>query len=335
MRKSAVFTVVMLSAAATSAWAQVKVDPALPDYKPTRGISGRLKSIGSDTMNNIMAHWAEGFKRVYPNVQIEIEGKGSATAPPALIAGTADFGPMSRAMEPSEIAAFKGKFDYPPAQLVTGIDMLAVFVNKDNPIAKQGLTLQQVDAIFSNTRRLGGKQDIRTWGQLGLGGQWKDKPISLYGRNAASGTYGYFKDHVLKKGDFKSSVKEQPGSAGVVQGVGSDLYAIGYSGMGYRTADVHAVPLGSGKGKMVAAEPENALKGTYPLARYLYVYVNYKPGGELRPVKQEFLKYVLSKQGQEVVVMDGFLPLPAKVAAKTRSKIGLEGETALQAAAQR
>src|SRR4029077_13154693 len=217
--------------------APVKVDPKLPDYKPVGGVSGNMKSVGSDTMNNLMALWAEGFHKHYPNVEVAVEGKGSTTAPPALIAGTAHFGPMSRPMKQAEIDKFEEKFGYKPTGLATSIDMLAVYVHKDNPI--KSLTLPQLDAIFSKTRKAGYAKDITTWGDLGLEGEWADKPISLYGRNSASGTYGFFKEHVLLNGDFKDSVKEQPGSSSVVQGVASDRYAIGYSGIGYKTADVN------------------------------------------------------------------------------------------------
>jgi len=302
--------------------AQVKVDPKLPDYKPVGGVSGNLKSIGSDTMNNLMALWAEGFHKIYPNIEVEIEGKGSTTAPPALIAGTAHFGPMSRPMKEAEINKFQAKFGYKPTALATSIDMLAVYVHKDNPI--KSLTLQQVDAIFSSTRKGGYQQEIRTWGDLGLTGEWADKPISLYGRNSASGTYGFLKEHVLLNGDYKDSVKEQPGSSSVVQGVASDKYAMGYSGIGYKTADVRAVPLAkSAKAKAIAAEPENAYTGEYPLARFLYIYVNYKPQSQLDPLRREFIKYIFSKQGQKDVVKDGYFPITSRIAAKALSSVGI------------
>ncbi|MGQ9505832.1 MAG: PstS family phosphate ABC transporter substrate-binding protein [Thermogutta sp.] len=302
--------------------AQVQVDPQLPDYKPVQGISGNLKSVGSDTMNNLMTLWAEGFRRFYPNVQIEIEGKGSSTAPPALIAGTAHFGPMSRAMKGAEIDQFEARYGYKPVALVTAIDMLAVYVNKDNPL--KGLTLQQVDAIFSKTRRGGYPQDIRTWGQLGLTGVWAQQPISLYGRNSASGTYGFFKEHALFGGDYKDEVKEQPGSSSVVQGVASDRYAIGYSGIGYKTADVRALPLAAdANSPFVPAEPDHAYTGDYPLARFLYVYVNYKPGTTLDPLRAEFVKFVFSKQGQAEVIKDGYFPVPAAIAKKSLAAVGL------------
>jgi phosphate transport system substrate-binding protein len=298
---------------AGQAAAQVAVDPALPAYTPVPGVSGNVKSVGSDSMNNEMTLWAEGFLGFYPNVQIEIEGKGSSTAPVALIAGTAHFGPMSREMKAKEIDDFEKRYGYKPTALATSIDMLAVYVHKDNPI--QGLTLQQVDAIFSKNRKGGYPKDILTWGDLGLAGEWANKPISLYGRNAASGTYGYFKERALFGGDYKDSVKEQPGSSSVVQGVASDKYAIGYSGIGYKTADVRAVPLAAKEGdRFVEAAAENAYTGEYPLARFLYVYVNKKPGTPLDPLRREFVRYIFSRQGQEAVVKDGYYPVPARVA---------------------
>jgi phosphate transport system substrate-binding protein len=303
--------------------AQTELDKDLPNYKPAAGVSGTIKSIGSDTMNNLMTLWAEGFRKHYPNVQIEIEGKGSATAPPALIAGTAQFGPSSREFKATEIDAFEKKFGYKPTSIATSIDMLAVYVHKDNPI--KFLTLQQVDAIFSKTRRGGYPKDITSWGDLGLTGQWANKPISLYGRNSASGTYGYFKEHALFKGDFKDSVKEQPGSSSVVQAVSSDKFAIGYSGIGYKTADVRAVPLAADTGSTpIEAVPEQAYTGEYPLARFLYIYLNYKPGSQLDPLRREFIRYVLSRQGQSDVVKDGYFPLTAAITADELAKVNIK-----------
>ncbi|MCA9203932.1 MAG: phosphate ABC transporter substrate-binding protein [Planctomycetales bacterium] len=308
---------------AAPAWAQVTVDSNLPDYKPVPGVSGTIKSVGSDTMNNLMTLWAEGFQKYYPNVKVEIEGKGSSTAPPALIEGTATFGPMSRAMKPAEIDAFSSKFGYKPVQLGTSIDMLAVYVNKDNPL--KGLTLPQVDAIFSSTRKQGHPDDIRTWGQLGLDGDWKNAPISLYGRNSASGTYGFFKEKVLSEGDYKTRVKEQPGSSTVVQGVAKEKFGMGYSGIGYKTADVNAIALAKDENsEMVDPTADNAYTGKYPLARFLLLSVNYKPGSDLDPLRREFLKFIYSKQGQTEVVKDGYFPVQAPIAKRMLSQVGIE-----------
>jgi len=303
-----------LAVSSQPATAQVTVDAAIPAYVPIKGVSGTIKSVGSDTMNNEMTLWAEGFKTFYPNVQVEVEGKGSSTAPPALVAGTAQYGPMSRPMKDAEIAEFKNAFGYEPTAIATSIDMLAVFVHKDNPIAH--LSLKQLDGIFSKTRN-SGSEDFVTWGDLGLTGEWANRSISLYGRNSASGTYGFFKEHAISKGDFKDTVKEQPGSSTVVQAVASDRYAIGYSGIGYATADVRAVPITkNATAKAVEATPENAYSGEYPLSRFLLLYVNKKPGESLDPLRKEFLKFVLSKQGQETVVKDGYYPVTAALREK-------------------
>jgi phosphate transport system substrate-binding protein len=300
--------------------AQVALDPALAGYKSVSGVSGNISSVGSDTLNNLMTYWAESFQKFYPNAKIQIEGKGSSTAPPALISGTAQLGPMSRPMKGSEIDQFEKKYGYKPTPIRTSVDALAVFVNKDNPI--KCLTMPQVDAIFSKSRRYGHREDIRTWGQLGLSGEWANRPTSLYGRNSASGTYGFFKEHSLKNGDFKDEVKEQPGSASVVQGVTVDRFAVGYSGIGYATAGVRPVPLSEQEGgKCVEATAENAYAGTYPLARFLYVYVNKAPAKPLDPLTREFVKLLLSKEGQSDVIKDGYFPIPASVAKEELNKI--------------
>ena len=290
------------------------VDAGVPAYQKVNGISGNLSSVGSDTLANLMTLWAEEFNREYPNVNIQIQAAGSSTAPPALTEGTSNLGPMSREMKDDELVAFEDKYGYKPTAVPVAIDALAVLVNKDNPI--KGLTIPQVDAIFSSTRKCGHESDIETWGDAGVA-VWGAKSIQLYGRNSVSGTYGYFKEHALCKGDFKSNVNEQPGSASVVQSVTSSVNGIGYSGMGYTTSGVKMVPLAKKAGEaFVEATPENAIKGAYPLTRYLYVYVNKKPNQPLAPLENEFMKMVLSKAGQQVVIKDGYIPLPAKVVEK-------------------
>jgi phosphate transport system substrate-binding protein len=294
---------------------QAAVDPNLPEYKVTTGVSGNVNSIGSDTLNNLMTLWAEDFKKLYPNINIQIQGAGSSTAPPALTEGTANFGPMSREMKSEEVQAFEAKFGYKPTAVPVAIDVLAVYVNKDNPI--KGLSLQQVDAIFSATRKCGEAKDIVRWGDLGLTGAWANRDFTLYSRNAVSGTYGYFKEVALCKGDFKATINEQPGSSAVVQGVTSSINGIGYSGIGYITSGVRALPISKKDGQpFIAADAAHALDGTYPLARVLYVYINKKPNHPVDKMQLEFLKMVLSKQGQETVVKDGYIPLPAAMVNK-------------------
>lgn len=315
-------SLVLLFLGCTQLYAQVSLDPALPEYSPIAGIAGgNLKSVGSDTMNNLMGLWTEEFKKMYPGVKVEVDGKGSSNALPALTAGQATFGPMSREAKQEEIAAFKKRFGYEPVLLETSLDMLAIYVHKDNPI--EGLTFSDIDAIFSSTRKSGASKRADKWGQFTNNASVANLPITCYGRNAASGTYGYFKEVVLAKGDFANWVNELPGSAGVVQSVGTNLGGIGYSGIGYRTAAVKAIKLAEkNDGAMIAPEPENAYSGEYPLARFLYLAVNKDPRTPLDPMRAEFLKYVLSKQGQQQVIKDGYLPLTADMAAAARQALG-------------
>jgi phosphate transport system substrate-binding protein len=320
MKKTIIAAAVLATTATIAARQAIKVDSALQPYQRASGVSGNLNSVGSDTMNNMMTFWAETFRKFYPNVKPQIEGKGSGTAPTALIEGTAQFGPMSRPMNAGEIDRFEAKYGYKPTMLRTSYDALAVFVNKDNPIQK--LTLAQVEAIFGKSRRRGYKENITTWGQLGLTGEWAKQPISMYGRNSASGTYGFFKEHVLKTGDYKATVKEQPGSSSVIQGVAGDRYGIGYSGIGYRTSDVKMVPLAeTDAGPFSDGSYADVTSGKYPLWRFLLVYVNHAPNRPLDPLVSEFIKLIYSKEGQEAVVKDGYMPLSAKQAQDELAKV--------------
>lgn len=313
MLKSLTLIACLAAGGALAAQKAVQVDPKLPVYKNVAGVSGTLNSVGSDSLNNLMTYWVESFKDKYPGVKIQVEGKGSGTAPPALISGTSQLGPMSREMKAEEVDQFVRKYGYKPTKVSVAIDTLGVFVHKDNKI--KALSTTQLDGIFSKTRKTG-SPEIKTWDELGMKGAWAGKPISLYGRNSASGTYGYFKEHALDHGDFKDTVKEQPGSSSVVQSVATDKFAIGYSGIGYRTSGVRAVPLSNpakNGGQAFEATYENALSGKYPLARNLYIYFNQDPKRGTDPLVKQFLTYVLSLEGQKIVVKDGYFPLPKKM----------------------
>lgn len=311
-----------LSALTGAGVANAQVDKDLPAYEKASGVSGNISSVGSDTLANLMTLWAEDFKRNYPNVNIQIQAAGSSTAPPALTEGTSNLGPMSRKMKDKERESFEKRFGYAPTAIPVAIDALAVFVNKDNPI--KGLSIAEIDAVFSSTRKCGFEKNASTWGDLGVSGTLADKSIQLFGRNSVSGTYGYFKKKALCKGDYKNNVNEQPGSASVVQGVSESINGIGYSGIGYKTASVRALPLSKKGTNYIEATPANAVSGKYPLSRFLYVYVNKAPNKDLSPITAEFVKLILSKEGQEVVVKDGYVPVPAAVASKTLSKLGLK-----------
>jgi phosphate transport system substrate-binding protein len=321
MKLKTLATAVTLGAASVFSIAASATEATLPTYTKVSGISGNLSSVGSDTLANMMTFWAEEFKSQYPNINIQIQAAGSSTAPPALTEGTSQFGPMSRKMKSKEIESFEKHYGYKPTVIRVAIDALAVFVNKDNPI--EGLTIKQVDSIFSATQKCGAEKSATRWSDLGLTGSWPAKDIQLFGRNSVSGTYGYFKKKALCKGDYKNSVNEQPGSASVVQSVASSLNSIGYSGIGYKVAGVKAVPLAKKEGQFIEASMDNAITGKYPLSRFLYVYVNKHPNKPLSPLQAEFIKMILSKQGQGIVKKDGYIPLPVKVVEKELAKLGL------------
>lgn len=282
-----------------------------PEYRATEGIVGTLDSIGSDSLNNLMSIWAEAFREIYPNVTIQIEGKGSSTAPTALIEGTAQIGPMSRPMKASELDKFRARFGYEPHAVGVALDTLAIFVHKDNPL--QTLSLRQLDGIFSQNG-YSGSDAIETWKDLSLPQPWALRRITLHGRNSASGTYGFFKTSVLRGGDFRLNVNEQPGSSAVIQGVASDLFGIGYSAIGYKTASVKVLSISKDGKEPVYPSLENCLSGAYPITRLLYIYLNKDSRKGIDSLTREFLKFVLSPDGQKLVQEAGYYPLPGHVA---------------------
>lgn len=273
-------------------------------------IKGNLTSVGSDTLSNLMTQWSNLLKQQYPHVNIQIQTLGSSSAVPALIESTAQFGAMSRKMRSNEIKAFERRYGYPPTAIKVAIDAMAIFVHQDNPLKQIELT--QVDAIFSRTLRCGNVKPIRQWGDLGLKGSWQSRPITLFGRNSVSGTYGFFKQAALCNGDFRSQVNEQPSSASIVQSVGNSLGAIGYAGVGRQISSVKILPIHEG-GVNLYPTLTNIMTHKYPLSRYLYLYVNKHPLKPLPSLEAEFVRLVLSKKGQALVLQDGFVPLPSAV----------------------
>ena len=276
-------------------------------YERKPGVAGNITSVGSDTLANLMTLWSQEFKTLYPDVTFQIQASGSSTAPPALTEGTATIGPMSRDLKPSERRAFIQAHGYPPTVIKVAIDAIAIFVEHRNPL--EGLTLQQVDAIFSVTRYCGAEERINKWSQLGISDYGDSAPIRLFSRNSVSGTYGLFKIMALCDGDFTKSVNEQPGSASVVLSVASSKGGMGYAAYGYKTAGVKALPLGHSPDNLVPLTSETVQNETYPFSRFLYLVVNKAPGEPLPKLESEFLRYVLSKRGQQQVERDGYFPI--------------------------
>jgi len=298
------------------------VDPQLPAYKPVQLGRTEIKSVGSDTMGDLMRNWAAQFTKLNPAVKIEVESKGSSTAPAALIDGASQLGAMSRSMRSEEYEPFEKKYGYHPSSFPVALDALAVYVNKDNPI--ECLTIEQLDQIFSKSHLYSGGKNVITWGEAGVTGEWAAHPISLFGRNSASGTYDTFVDAVLRHGEFKDELKEQPGSAEVVKMVADDKYAIGYSGIGYLKDGVRTVPLAAVSGdRCYDTSPASTYSGNYPLSRYLRLYLNKAPSKPLDPAMLEFIKYVVSRDGQTDTVNSGFYPITEAIRAKALMTLGI------------
>ena len=286
-------------------------DTLEPPYQRYPGVAGSITSVGSDTLANLVSLWSQEFKAMYPHVKIQIQASGSSTAPPALTEGTATIGPMSRALKTSEIAAFRRKYGYPPTMLLVAVDAIAIFVERRNPL--KGLSLSQVDGIFSVTRFCGAPEEIVTWGQLGVDYLGNNHAIRLFGRNSVSGTYGLFKAKGLCEGDFRNDVNEQPGSSSVVLSIASSNGAIGYAAYGYKTAGVRSVPIAERDNNYIPLNQTTVRTGEYPFTRSLYLLINKPPEKALKTVQREFLRFVLSKQGQEVVSREGYFPISSDV----------------------
>jgi phosphate transport system substrate-binding protein len=303
------------SSMATSPSATVlQLDAALPDYRKVDNVNGKLVSIGSSALTQLMNRWSDELKRIYPTLEFEITGGGSGGAPPALLEGKSELAPMSRPMNANERAAFRAKFGYEPTEITVGVDALAVFVNKNNPLKQ--ISLRDLDAVYSLTRKRGG-EEIKTWGQLGLTGEWATQPIRVFGANSTQGMYALFRADVLDGGEYRFDVRTEPVASAIVQGVGADDYAIGFASHVFTSA--RAKPVAVSKepdGAAIFPTQITAASGEYPLARKLFLYINRKPGTPLPNALNAFVTYICGKQGQGVAIELGNYPLSAALAEK-------------------
>jgi phosphate transport system substrate-binding protein len=294
------------------AQAQVKpdLDPKVPPYRSVKDVTGQLSIAGSDTMKPLTESWAAGLQQRYPRLSIKVESKGSEAGMAALLEGKVQIVAMSRRMTQQEVIEFKREFGHEPTEVAVAVDALAVFVHKDNPI--EGLSLMQLDAMFSKERRRGLLYPVSTWGDvLVLEEGWAEAPINLYGRNGNSGTASFFKEHVLNGAALKNSMVAVAGSASVVLEIMSDRFGVGFSGIGYQTSGIRPVPLASVEGgRHIHPSFQSAMDGSYPLRRNLYLYLNKPPKTDASSPLAEYVKFALSRQGQQIVLSHGYYPLP-------------------------
>lgn len=299
----------VMSAQPAVAQLRPSIDPAIQPYAKAVGISGALTVAGSETMKGLSHRWESKLRELYPGMVIHIQGIGSETGPPALLDGKAQIVAMSRQMTRKEIEDFTKQYGYEPTEVPVAADALAVFVHRDNPLA--GMTLAELDATFCKEHRRGLNEDRISWSSFGLSGEWSEAAITLLGRNKTSGTSTFFREQVCGNGDFKDKMKAEAGSASVVVGVKKDRYAIGFSGIGYRTSFVKPIPLAVAKDKpLIEPTFETVTDGSYPLRRYLYLYINKAPKAVMPTAVTEFVKFAVSQEGQHAVIEEGFFPLP-------------------------
>jgi phosphate transport system substrate-binding protein len=318
---------------------KVGAAPELAAYVPVPELDGHLTIAGSETMAPIMAKFAAAFTQAYPQVKIVVEGGGSEEGIREFLIGYSQqrrgeksrkghdgatrvsLLASSRELTAQELKAFSLRYGYTPTSIPIALDAVAVYVRRDNPI--QGLTLEQLDAIFSEDRKRGFPRNIKTWGDLGLRDGWKEQPIHLYGRNQESGTREFFKWVALLDGEMKEEIQENPGPASEILAIARDPLSIGYAGIGFLSSYVRAIPLATKAGApFVAPQAGTVLDRTYPLGRFLYLYVNQAPGSQVSPVIKEFLRFVNSREGQEIVARARLYPLPVSQVEKNLAAIG-------------
>ena len=316
MRRMA--AVALATLVSTLGFAQgVKLDPNLVPYKPAAGVSGSVTVMGSDTIDPIVRAWFSGFRKVHPDVVLKSSAAGSADGHLALLEGTSLIGSMSREMTKAEIAALEAKYGYAPTRLVVGLDALVVFVHPGNRLS--GITFEQLDAMYSTTRKQGGKDPVTTWGAAGVP-EMGARKINLFGRDEASGTRAFFKEKVLLKGDFRPGISAVSDTSSLLEAVSLDGGAIGYASLGEVNSLVRILSLGAGAGPKVLPSTDNILKGDYPLVRFLYLYVNKAPGKPLPTATLAFLSFALSREGQAAVGATN-LPIPADLCRSMLAKV--------------
>ena len=298
------------------------LDPNLPFYRPVEKLSGELKLGGSNTLSHIASVWIDGFRHFYPDVNISIEVNGSRQAVSDVSAGKTQIGLLSRTIGRSEVDEFRKVHGFNPTVLTPCLERTAIFVHKDNPIA--GLTVAQVDAIFSTECRRGADKYCGTWKQFGLEGDWAGQPIVVHGRTKDTGSQVFLQQKVLLGSPFRDDLQTHPTNVKMLQAIAKDPSAIGFSGLSYATPQVRAVPISFAEGEdFVAVDSAEAARGRYPLVRQLQFVVKHDPKEKMPAVEQEFIKYVFSRLGQEDVVKAGFQAIPARPARVALDAVGL------------
>ncbi len=311
-------------------WGQVRpeLDPAIPSYSQEASVAGKFLVSGSDTMRPLIQAWVNDLHRRNPRLKISVDGSGSETGLSALLEHRSEAAAMSRRMTAREIAEFVKEYGFEPTEVPVAIDALAVFVHRDNPLP--GLSLDELDAMFCLQRHRGLPYIVDSWGLVGLHDEWFDAPVNLYGRNGNSGTSYFFREEVCKGGTFQPRMVNADGSASVVMDVMRDRFGIGFSAIGYRTSLVKPLPVAAVKGgRYVEPTFEQAMNGSYPLRRNLYLYIAHPVSlASVQPVST-LVQFALSAQGQQLAIDYGYFPLTVQEIARLRTKWSSSVKSAL------
>jgi phosphate transport system substrate-binding protein len=316
------------------------VDSSIANYLPKPGVSGAIVIAGSDTMQPIIVKAAAAFRLFQSGIKIAVQGGGSDAALRQFIqdqstirrgdanprghqvSGSVDLLASSRPLTSEERQDFKARYGFEPTEIPIALDAIAIYVNHQNPLLS--LTLEQVDALFSDSRKRGASEDITTWGQLGLQGDWKHQPVRLYGRDKRSGTRTLFIHTALLDGTLKPHVKEEPGPAMEILDISRDQLGIGYAGIGFQASTVRILPIAPRTGDTpIVPSAETAADGSYPMTRSLYLYAKRTAKGDLEPAVAEFLHFMNSREGQDMIARAGVYPLSTQqVTANLQALVG-------------
>jgi phosphate transport system substrate-binding protein len=324
------------------ATSSARAEEAYPEYLPGGQLNGELHSMGTDVMDTVVLAWLEVFRKAHPQVEATMEARGANTTFPGLLTGQSQLGPISRAIFPREREQFARTYGYPPTEIRVACGTydafglsppVVLFVHQDNPVRE--LTLAQVEEIYAQDGT------ITTWGQVGATGPWAGRPIKVWGLRLPNGTATYFQEAAMHGRDFRSTLVKRPTAdslsrsaqrapnggvqafVDILKGVALDPEAIGYAAPGYDTTGTRMVAIAPHPGSpAVAPTRENVAALRYPLCRFIYLYVNRRPGQPLDPNVQEFLRIVLSRQGQAAVAQrSAFLPLPPRIVREELAKL--------------
>jgi phosphate transport system substrate-binding protein len=320
---------------------EVQVDDALRSYAAEARLKGSVRGAGSPVAGMLLQVMSDPFRQFQPDVRVELTLGGTSTGPPALLSGAAQMALMGRRYTDAETSAFRAKFRYPPVEVAIATDAVAVFVHRDNPI--ESLTIEQLRDVFSQRRRADGAR-LDHWSELNSATIVTTRPaasgtrttthpsprrpppagpIALYGIAADGGESTLFREAILGDEPLSASMRVQLTQSSAVQGIAADASGIGYAAFLYSCRGVRAVPLVSpADGRAYACTAADCRSGRYPLARSLYVYLNKPPSKPLDRPMHEFLRFVLSRDGQRVAVAAGGFPLSPDAANDALEKIG-------------